>query len=344
MRRGALGVGAVLLGALVSGCGSGSRSPGSSGTGTGASQDPARASIVFLTHGPQPGPVRAGVPSGVGAVAVSSVGAGAGSTLSVSDDGRVAATSLFSASGQLPGGLMVLVDGVATVVPGTEAVRAVDVSGDGSAVYYVTESNRFVGSIHRYDVASASSSIVCADCVPVGPGMVPHATVLVVSDDGRRAAVTQGGPRSNEYGSPTVTRVTVLDLPAGTVRWSQDGVGAQSLVAWSFADDDTLIATRGEDAVPEPTLVRITGLGGSASAVVDTKVHGYGPVSRLDGVWWYYRDTASGQTDVLVNADLTTTGERTLATRPDGASTYAYVPVTSMPARPSPAPSAVGST
>ena len=77
-------------------------------------------------------------------------------------------------------------------------------------------------------------------------------------------------------------------------------------------------------------------LSGLRSATVTdrpTGVVGYGPISFVDGVWWYFRDSSTSPvvTSVLVNPDLTAAGEHKLVDRVDGARTYDYTPVSTAP-------------
>ena len=98
-----------------------------------------------------------------------------------------------------------------------------------------------------------------------------------------------------------------------------------------FADNETLLETVGDYGSPGPMIHEVTGLHSGHPEDTATAVRGYGPIRRLDGVWWYYRDSPSGVTTVFVNPTLTPAAERRLVARVDGPTSGGYLPVSHAP-------------
>jgi hypothetical protein len=112
------------------------------------------------------------------------------------------------------------------------------------------------------------------------------------------------------------------------------GTDADGVVVWTFADDDTLITTVGVGQFAATSSIdKVGGLRSSSPTVTPTGLVGYGPISFVDGVWWYARDTpgTTVTTTLYVNADLTPEAERKLVDRVDGETSYGYTPVSARP-------------
>jgi hypothetical protein len=307
---------AVAVAVVVAGCtgggGAAAGGPGSSG--------PDAAKVVFVATGGNSYTLRVAGPDGRSPTDLLPVGYSPLATLvGVSDDGSVLAVV---ARHQSAAPLLVVQHGRTRVVPvpADGVVLGLAVAPDGHAVYFGADN----GAVMRWDVTSGTESTLCARCA-----LYAVAGWLAVSPDARTIAIST---LSGQYAGPTW--LYVVDAPSGRVLWQQSGTGADlpEGSGMVFADDDTLVLPIGNPAPGHnPVIHQISGLRSGHPVDVSTGVSGYGPIRRLHGLWWYYRDNLDGTTTAYVNPDLTPAGERKLADRVDGPTSFDYLPVTTAP-------------
>jgi hypothetical protein len=173
---------------------------------------------------------------------------------------------------------------------------------------------------------------MCTTCL----GTVPSLAIglgLALSPDERTVAVSWSS-QSHIPGSPIAGQATVADVASSKVLWHVEAKDIDVPVVWTFADDDTLITTVGVGQyAATATIDKVSGFRSSSPTVTATGLVGYGPITYVDGVWWYARDTPGTQvtTTLYVNADLTPEGERKLVDRVDGERSFGYTPVSTAP-------------
>lgn len=304
---------AVVVAGCAGGGGSAAGSPGSSGSDA--------AKVVFVATSGNSYSLRVANPDGRSPSDLLPTGYSPHPNLvGVSDDGSVLAV-VAQHQGADP--LLVMQHGRARVVPvpADGVVRGLAVAADGHAVYFVADT----AAVMRWDMTSGTESTLCARC---GLGAV-IGSWLAVSPDAKTIAISSF---SGQYAGPTW--LYVVDAPSGRVLWKQPGTGADlpNGSGMVFADDDTLVLSVG-DSTPghSPVIHEIRGLRSGHPVDVSTGVSGYGPIRRLDGLWWYYRDNPDGTTTTYVSPDLTPAGERKLAVRVDGSTSFDYLPVATAP-------------
>jgi hypothetical protein len=325
MRRTRILLGVLSAALLLAACG---RSPAPTPAPSLSAQDPSEATILFVGQTAPAAGTRSGPPSGDGSRMVRVDGRPTFLEAASPDGSTLLLSTSLPAAGTAGSTVWVVRHGLAQAVsdPGLALAHAWALSADTSSALAVVDR-----SVVRYELDSGTSSTWCGGCVPDwgGAGSVQS---LSVSPDLRLAAVSQA-TRWNPA-APVLTHLTVLERSTGRVLWESEGKEAAAVQGWTFADDDTLVATVGAglDGTP-PAIHRITGLRTAHVADVDTGVTGYGPVDRADGVWWYYHegDAGSGVVSVFVNPDLTPGAERRLVDRADGETSYGYTPVSSAP-------------
>ena len=324
--------GVAIVAALVLASCSVSSGPADPSPSPTATQPPESAAVLFVQQTPLGGVLMSGPPDGRGAVALLPPGTSGGTDFAASADGSVIA---YTSAVVLPAGSSgytswVADHGVARPVAlaptSVGPVTSWTVSADGRAAYVAVGN-----SLQRYDVRTHTLTTLCATCVPAAFGDARR-EVAVSPDERTVAESTVQGSRF--YGGQSVTDVTVVDVASGGKLWHHGERGFPQVLAWTFADDDTLITTSDSmqgQSVPE--VHRVSGFRTSRVTDTATGVHGYGPFSFVDGVWWYSRDNPSkpAVTTIYVNPDLTPSGERVLAVRPVGPGSSSYTPVTSEP-------------
>ena len=296
--------------------------PASTGSSTGI---PATARIIFLQQGPDRRMLMVADPDGrhPSSLLPAKVSALAASA---SADGQVLAVVTVGLAATKPGDqLRIVSHGRTRSVPDSpgQSVYAVQAAPDGRAVYYLLGD-----SVMAWRAATDTVSTLCAHCAP-DPSFPPQA-VLAVSPDAATVAVTEIYQNHLPGSLPTST-VTVRDAVSGRLLWQAKIPGGEGpAVGQTFADNDTLVEVLGDSTGRNPAIRLVSGL--RSGHVVDTAsgVLGYDP-QRLDGMWWYYRDSAAGVTTVYVNPDLTPARERKLVYRVDGPTSFDYLPVTTVP-------------
>jgi hypothetical protein len=302
---------------LAAGCsGGGGAAAGSSGV-----SEPNTAKVVFMATNGNSYTLRVAGPDGRSPTDLLPAGYSPFANLvGVSDDGSVLATV---ARHQSADPLLVVQRGRTRVVPvpADGVVLGLAVAPDGHAVYFGADN----GAVMRWDLTTATESTLCPRCAL-------YAVIgswLAVSPDARTLAIVSF---SGQYGGPTW--LFVVDVPSGRVLWKQSGTGADlpNGSGMVFANTDTLVLPIGESTPGRsPVINQISGLRSGHPVDASTGVSGYGPIRRLHGVWWYYRDNPDGTTTAYVNPDLTPAGERKLADRVDGPTSFDYLPVTTAP-------------
>jgi hypothetical protein len=223
-----------------------------------------------------------------------------------------------------------------TIAP-FESVAAA-VAPDGHAVY-VTMGHDVVA----YDTATRASRTLCTACVVLSQ----QSTGLAVSADETRVAVS-GAVQPRGFGIPQVSRVDVTDATTSKRLWQREIKDWITPRAEVFVDDDTLVESLAKiqsgDLPPvNPELYLVSQLGSGHPVERPTGLIGYGPLTRLDGQWWYARDSWNRVTSLYTNPDLSPAHESKVVDRIDGAHTFGYIPVTSRPvpiSTPSATPSA----
>jgi hypothetical protein len=278
--------------------------------------------------------LRSGPPDGRGAAALLPPGTSTGGDFGASADGSVIAytASVSASAGSATSSSWVSDHGVARQVDvpavSNGVVTAWTVRPDGRSAYAAVGD-----SVVRYDVATHSATTLCTAC------FVPRASAggggvrLAVSADEHTVAVTQIAEPSF-YGGPVDVDLTVVDVASGRALWDKRTQGPAVAYGWTFADDDTLITTvASAQSQVNPEIHRVTGFRSSHLTDIATGVHGYGPFSYVDGVWWYARDSATKPlvSTLFVNPDLTPSGERLLALRSDGPDSSSYTPIATVP-------------
>ena len=315
VRRSGLWVVGVVVAVVVAGCaggGAAAGSPGASGPGT--------ERVVFVATSGNSYSLRVAGPDGRSPTDLLPAGYSPYPNLvGVSDDGSVLAV-VAQHQGADP--LWVVQHGRTRVVPvpGDGPVLGLAVAPDGHAVYFLPGT----GAVIRWDVATGTESTLCSRC-----GFASIGSWLAVSPDARTIAISSF---SGRYAGPTW--LYVVDARSGRLLWKQSGTGADlpNGSGMVFADDDTLVLPVGEwTPGHSPVIHQISRLRSGHPVDLSTGVSGYGPIRRLDGVWWYYRDNPAGTTTAYVNPDLTPAGERKLADRVDGPTSFDYLPVTTAP-------------
>ena len=315
VRRSGLWVVGVVVAVVVAGCAGG----GGSAAGSPGASGPGAAKVLFVAPSGNSYSLRVAEPDGRSPTDLLPAGYSPFANLvGVSDDGSVLAV-VAQHQGADP--LLVMQHGWTRVVPvpGDGPVLGLAVAPDGHAVYFLPGT----GAVIRWDVTSGTESTLCSRC-----GFGSIGSWLAVSPDARTIAISSF---SGQYDGPT--ELVVFDAPSGRVLWQQSGTGADLPgPGMVFADDDTLVLPVG-DSNPghSPVIHQISGLRSGHPVDASTRVSGYGPIRRLDGLWWYYRDNPAGTTTAYVNPDLTTAGERKLADRVDGPTSFDYLPVTTAP-------------
>ena len=330
MNRTWIVVAGLAVTALVGAC-SPAPSSSSSSVSVAPTKDPATATVLFTQDSSTGRVPMAGPPDGAGATALLPQGLYGNPTLAASTDGRVLAWTAYTVTAQATSvpAFWVAVAGQARRLPLAEdsRVSGVRVAADGHAVYYVVG-----GSLQRYDTATSALTTMCTTCL----GAVPwpaYGLGLAVSPDERTVGISWTSQLST-VGQHMSGEATVADVASSKVLWH---VAAQDIdvpVVWTFADDDTLVTTTGVgEFAPTASIDKVTGFRSAGATVEPTGLVGYGPITFVDGVWWYARDTpgATVTTTIYVNADLTPAGERKLADRVDGETSYGYTPVSSAP-------------
>ena len=317
VRRSGLWVVGLAVAVVVAGCAGG----GGAAAGSPGASGPGAAKVVFVATSGNSYSLRVAEPDGRSPTDLLPAGySPLPNLVGVSDDGSVLAVVAQHKGADW---LWVVQHGRTRVVavPADGVVLGLAVAADGHAVYFGADN----GAVIRWDVASGTESTLCARCAlyaVVGSWMA-------VSPDAHTLAISSF---SGQYGGPTW--LYVVDAPSGRVLWKQSGTGADlpNGSGMVFADNDTLVLPVG-DSTPghSPMIHQISGLRSGHPVDVSTGVSGYGPIRRLDGLWWYYRDTPDGTTTAYVNPDLTTAGERKLADRVDGPTSFDYLPVTTAP-------------
>jgi hypothetical protein len=247
--------------------------------------------------------------------------------VAVSDDGSTLAMVVNSRARSMAA-LWVSRDGVTHNLAAAQPVVGLAVSADGTAVYFIDGA----GALMRWSVGSGTSSPLCLRCGShSGLG-----SQLAVSPDAATVAVSTAGV--SHLGVPPASLVEVWDTRTGQTLWTKSVTGQTVARAEAFADNDTLVETVGDYNSPDPMIHEVSGLHSGHPTDTVTGVQGYGPIRRLDGVWWYYRDSASGVTTVYVNPALTPAAERRLVDRVDGPTTLGYLPVRRVPRPVTPPP------
>jgi hypothetical protein len=183
-----------------------------------------------------------------------------------------------------------------------------------------------------YDTATRAPRTLCTGCVLLSE----QSTGLAVSLDETRVA-TSGSVQPRYYGVPQVSRVEVTDATTSKRLWSRDIKDWITPRVEAFVDDDTLVESiqkiQPNDVPPvNPEFYLVSRLGSGKPVERSTGLIGYGPLTRLDGQWWYARDSWNKVTSLYTNPDLTPTHETKVADRVDGTNTFGYLPVTSRPA------------
>jgi hypothetical protein len=206
-----------------------------------------------------------------------------------------------------------------------ESVAAA-VAPDGHAVY-VTMGHDVVA----YDTATTASRTLCTACVVLSE----QSTGLAVSADETRVAVS-GAVQPRGFGIPQVSRVDVTDSTTSKRLWQREIKDWITPRAEVFVDDDTLVESLAKiqsgDLPPvNPEFYLVSQLGSGHPVERSTGLIGYGPVTRLDGQWWYARDSWNKVTSLYTNPDLTLAHESKVVDRIDGPHTFGYIPVTSRP-------------
>jgi hypothetical protein len=313
--------------ALVAAC-----SPAStSSTASSTSADPATATVLFTQDSPLGSVAMVGPPDGQGATRLLPEGRYGNPALAASADGSVLAWTAYRVTAQATSVPTYWVSmsghGYPVPLPSAARVGAARVAADGRAVYYV------VGrSLERYDATDHALTTMCTSCL----GAVPFPAFglgLAVSPDERTVAVSWTD-QPHENGSPISGQATVADVASSKVLWHVEAKDIDVPVVWTFADDDTLVTTVGVGPYAATASIdKVSGFRSSGATVTPTGLVGYGPITHVDGVWWYARDTPGTQvtTTLYVNADLTPAGERKLVDRVDGETSFGYTPVTTAP-------------
>jgi hypothetical protein len=319
---------ALAVVALVAAC-----SPSSSSTATSTSagpEDPATATVLFTLDSPDGNVPMAGPPDGQGAAPLLPEGLYGNPTLVASADGSVLAWTAYRVTvgvTTLPT-YWVSVAGSGRPVPmaGDSLVSGVRVAADGHAVFYVVGQ-----SLQRYDTATRALTTMCTACL----GAVPFPAFglgLAVSPDERTVGVSWTSQSAD--GSSSSGQATVADVASSKVLWHVEAKDIDGPVVWTFADDDTLITTVGiGQYAATASIDKVSGFRSSSATVTPTGLVGYGPITYVDGMWWYARDTpgAAVTTTIFVNADLTPAGERKLVDRVDSETSFGYTPVSTAP-------------
>jgi hypothetical protein len=274
----------------------------------------------------------AGPPDGQGAMRVLPEGLYGNPPLAASADGSVLAWTTYRLSALVTTvpTYWVAVRGIARAVPVSpdDRVSTVRVAADGHAVYYVVGQ-----SLDRLDTATYAVTTMCTSCLGAVP-IPAQGLGVAVSPDERTVAVSWSS-QSHYYGSPISGQATVADVASSKVLWHVAAKDIDVPVVWTFADDDTLITTVGiGQYAATASIDKVSGFRSSNATVTPTGLVGYGPITHVDGVWWYARDTpgaTASTTTLYVNADLTPAGERKLVDRVDPETSFGYTPVTTAP-------------
>ena len=318
---------AGLVVVLVAACSpSSSTAPSSSA----ASRDPSTATVLFTLDSPDGNVPMAGPPDGQGATPLLPDGLYGNPTLVSSADSAVLAWTAYRVSVAVTSvptyWVSVAGSGRPVPLPADSPVSGVRVAADGHAVYYVVGQ-----TLQRYDTASRALTTMCTTCL----GAVPFPGLglgLAVSPDERTVAVSWASQSAD--GSSSSGQATVADVASSKVLWHVEAKDIDVPVVWTFADDDTLVTTVGIGTYAATASIdKVSGFRSASATVTATGLVGYGPVTYVDGVWWYARDTpgAAVTTTLFVNADLTPAGERKLVDRVDGETSFGYTPVTTSP-------------
>lgn len=301
--------------------------PASTGSSTGI---PATARIIFLQQGPDRRMLMVADPDGRHPSSLLPANLSA-LAASASADGQVLAVVTVGLGATEPGDQLWVVRHGRTrslPVPPGQSVYAVQAAPDGRVVYYLLGD-----SVMTWRVATETVSTLCAHCAP-SPSFPPRA-VLAVSPDAATVAVTEIYQNHLPGSLPTST-MTVRDAASGRLLWQAKASGGQGpAVGQTFADNDTLVEVLGDWTGSDPTIRLVSGLRSGHAVDTASGVLGYDP-QRLDGMWWYYRDSTAGVTTVYVNPDLTPARERKLVDRIDGPTSFDYQPVTTVPRAVSP--------
>jgi hypothetical protein len=317
---------------LLASCSAFSAPVGSIGSSP-ATHPPESAAVLFVEQTPLGGVLKSAPPDGRGSVDVLPPGTSGRTDFAASADGSVIA---FTGAVALPAGP----SGSTSWVSDNGVARQVDVPAvsngvrtawvvqpDGRAAYAAVGD-----SVVRYDVVSHAVTSLCDTC------FMPRSSSgggvrLAVSADERSVAITQTAV-PNFYGAAAMVDVTVVDVASREELWHVRTSGPDEVTGWTFVDDDTLLTTVASARSPANAEIhRVAGLRSSHVTDTATGVHGYGPFSFVDGVWWYARDSDAkpAVTTIYVNADLTPSGERLLAVLADGPTSFTYTPVTEAP-------------
>jgi hypothetical protein len=279
--------------------------------------------IVYV----QRGQLRVADPSGRHAVSLLPPGySPVMNLLAVSDDGSTLAVVANSRATGMAA-LWVTRGAVTHEVVAAQPLVGLAISADGTAVYFINESG-----LMRWNVDSGTLSLLCLRC----GSHTRIGSQLAVSPDASTVAVSTAG--STLFGVAPSSLVEVLDTRTGQTLWTQSITGQPLARGEVFADNDTLLETVGDYGSPNPMIHAVIGLRSGHPEDTVTGVRGYGPIRRLDGVWWYYRDSPSGVTAVYVNPTLTPAAERRLVARVDGPTSGGYLPVSHAPRPVTPPP------